>query len=121
MSIPKKGLIIRQPYIGKILDGTKTWEMRSTKTKIRGRIALIEAGSGMIVGEANLKFSHGKLSKSVLIAYKYRHQVDDESKLEKWCCPWVMEDVKRYEKPIPYKHPQGAVIWVNLENQFRHE
>ena len=50
----ERALIIRQPWIGKILDGSKTWEMRGRPTSIRGRIGLIEQGSGMIVGEATL-------------------------------------------------------------------
>ncbi|WP_406717852.1 hypothetical protein [Vibrio parahaemolyticus] len=27
--------------------------------------------------------------------------------------PWVLNETKRIE-PIPYTHPRGAVIWVNL-------
>lgn len=40
-----RGLIIRKPWIDYILDGTKVWELRSTRTKIRGEIGLIEAGT----------------------------------------------------------------------------
>src|SRR5690554_3847384 len=47
-----RGLIIAKPWIGKILRGEKTWEMRSAHTHVRGPIALIEKGSGLIVGEA---------------------------------------------------------------------
>jgi hypothetical protein len=49
-----RGLIIDQPWIGKILRGEKTWEMRSTRTSIRGPIALIEKGSGTVVGVASI-------------------------------------------------------------------
>ncbi|MBQ7307748.1 MAG: hypothetical protein IJW82_04385 [Clostridia bacterium] len=28
---------------------------------------------------------------------------------------WIISDSKRYEKPIPYKHPMDAVIWVNID------
>ena len=42
------------------------------------------------------------------------HQVDDLSLLEKWCYAWRLCKVKKYDKPIPYDHPKGAVIWVNL-------
>ena len=27
---------------------------------------------------------------------------------------WIISNAKKYEKPIPYKHPMGAVIWVNI-------
>jgi hypothetical protein len=48
---------------------------------------------------------------------KYHGMDADEATLvvDKWDVPWQLSNVKKYEKPIPYKHPQGAVIWVNLE------
>gem|GEM_PF-5317678 len=27
---------------------------------------------------------------------------------------WAMKNVRRFEQPIAYKHPAGAVIWVTL-------
>ena len=36
-----KALIVREPWIDLILDGHKTWELRTQPTSIRGRIALI--------------------------------------------------------------------------------
>ena len=38
-----QGLIIADRSIGYILDGSKTWEMRSGPTQVRGAIALISA------------------------------------------------------------------------------
>lgn len=49
-----KGLIIDQPWIGLILSGKKTWEMRKTACHHRGRIALIRKGSGQVVGTADI-------------------------------------------------------------------
>jgi hypothetical protein len=48
-----KGLIIDEPWIGYIISGTKTWEMRSRNTVRRGRIALIQKGSKMVIGVAD--------------------------------------------------------------------
>jgi hypothetical protein len=114
--IPDRGLIIRQPWIGLILEGAKTWEMRSKPTEIRGRIALIEAGSGMISGEANLIDSLEPIRQDQAARCWRHHRVNDDSLLKKWCYPWVLDQVKKYEKPIPYNHPMGAVIWVNLKS-----
>ena len=50
----ERALIIQKPWVDLILDNIKIWEMRSTKTNVRGKIGLIEAGSGLIVGEAIL-------------------------------------------------------------------
>ena len=49
-----QGLIIRQPYIDMILDGRKTWEMRSKRCNRRGQIALIQQGTKTVVGVADV-------------------------------------------------------------------
>lgn len=108
-----KGLIIRKEWLRKIFFEGKHWEMRSTATKQRGRIFLIEAGSGLIVGECYLSGCH-KLSEDMFASSHEAHKVDDLSLLKKWCYAWRLTKVKRYENPVPYVHPQGAVIWVNL-------
>lgn len=108
-----KGLIIKKIWLDKIFDEGKVWEMRSSPTKITGRIALIESGSGMIVGEANL-IGCSYLPIKPCDKYFDKHKVEDTKLLKKWKYPWILSDAKRYTNPIPYKHPQGAVIWVNL-------
>jgi predicted transcriptional regulator len=114
-----KCLIIKQPWIELILSGKKTWEMRSRPTNIRGRIGLIEQGTGLIVGEVDIVDSfHAAVEfyceKAKSFCY-HRIDTDDFDLLDKYEYAWVLDNVKRYEKPIPYKHPQGAVVWVNVE------
>ena len=108
-----KGLIIKKDWLQKIFFENKTWEMRSRVTKIRGTIQLIESGSGLIVGECNLvdsfKVQHNDLHKFI-----EKHKVGNIELLNKWNCAWVLENVIKYQEPIPYKHPKGAVVWVNL-------
>lgn len=29
---------------------------------------------------------------------------------------WILENPILFNEPVPYKHPMGAVIWVNLSN-----
>ncbi len=109
----KKGLIIKKYWLDKIFDEGKVWEMRSTRTNITGKIGLIESGTGLIVGEAKLLGCfHMPIEPND--RYFSKHKVEDTELLKKWKYAWVLSKVKRYDKPIPYKHPQGAVIWVNL-------
>ena len=113
-----KGLIIKDPWISMILHGVKTWEMRSRNTKIRGRILLIKSGSGKVYGEADLvdviNFKDENLKN--LMSKIGNHCVDYSEKPEfnKYRYAWVLENVFEYEEPIPYIHPQGAVIWVKF-------
>jgi len=108
-----KGLIIKKKWLDLIFDNGKIWEMRCTKTSIRGRVYTIEAGSGLITGETNIFNVLGPIPNSHLMANYSKHQVDIED-IGKWRYAWELKDSIRYEKPIPYKHPQGAVVWVNL-------
>lgn len=109
----QKALIIKKEWLDKIFEHGKVWEMRSTNTKIRGKIQLIESKSGTIVGECELVDSH-KLSEEEKKDAIDKHQVEDTTLLDKWCYAWHLKNAIRYDKPIPYTHPKGAVIWVNV-------
>ena len=110
----ERAFIVKKVLNDKIFDEGKVWEMRSSRTKVTGKIGLIESGTNTIVGEAEL-FGYSELpvpKHRDLIKY---HKVEDLELLEKWKWAWFLSKAKRYEKPIPYQHPQGAVIWVKLD------
>jgi hypothetical protein len=114
-----KALIIRKEWLDQILNGTKTWEMRSRPTKVRGRILLIEAGSGHIVGECVLYMSpHRPITDYPIDRFVHKHKVAHTELIKKWCYAWMLDKVERYDKPIPYDHPRGAVVWVNIEDEL---
>jgi hypothetical protein len=114
-----KGLLIREKFVGWILDGLKTWEIRGSATKIRGPIALIKSGSGTIVGTCELFGVVGPLTLRQLRANAHRLNVKP-SELEgplyygDHTYAWELDHVRRLKKPVPYTHPSGAVIWVKL-------
>lgn len=107
-----KGLIIKQPWIDMILSGEKVWEMRSRNTSHRGRIALIQQGAGLVIGSANLTGVVENMTAEEYYSSGHLHRVPGE--FGKWRYAWVLADPSRYDEPVPYAHPQGAVIWVNL-------
>lgn len=115
-----KGLIIASPFVERILSGTKTWDMRTTSTKIRGRIALIRKGSGLIVGTAELVDSIGPLTQDQMLATGERHRIEHDrvvsGAVDKWRYAWVLRDIRVLARPVPYVHPSGAVIWVSLDD-----
>lgn len=111
----KRALIIRQPWVDKIFDSGKVWEMRSGSTMVRGRIGIIEAGTGLIVGEVTLLGSGQPLTEDEAKRHIGAHQVKDIELLKKWRYPWFLEDARRYKTPIPYDHPKGAVTWVRID------
>lgn len=111
----EKALIVKKVWLDLIFDGGKVWEMRTTKTKIRGRVGLIESGTGLIVGEVNMIGCAERQVPKNKDLIKY-HKVENLNLLDKWKWAWFLMGAKRYETPIPYDHPQGAVIWVNINN-----
>jgi hypothetical protein len=118
-----KGLVIADPWIGYILDGTKTWEMRSTETSLRGSFALIRkgSGSGAVWGVATLANIGRRMSPQEMIETVHHHRIPAEmirsGEVAKWNVPWILSDVQRLETPVPYEHPSGAVTWVNLDHE----
>ena len=112
------GLIIREPWLGYILNGTKTWEMRTTPTERRGRIALIRKGTGLVVGTAEIVDSLLPLDAASLVASHNRHRIPTGQHAEVlaagWLHPWVLRDVRLLPRPVPAGQKSGQVIWVPL-------
>lgn len=113
-ALPEKGLLIKEPWIDLILSGQKIWEMRSVNVNIRGTIALIKQGSGLIYGQADIVDCLDNLTFPKLIASYDKHGISDEDLLRKWRVAWVLDDVLVYDEPVHYTHPKGAQKWVKL-------
>ena len=114
-----KALVIDMPWINLILDGSKTWEMRSTKTKLRGQFGLIRKGSGMVWGVASLSDCGEAMEAQELIRHLDKHRIPEQmirsGEVAKWNRPWKLTSVRKLALPVPYKHKPGAVTWVKLE------
>lgn len=114
-----KGLVVDEPWIGLILAGQKTWEMRSRHTQRRGLIALIRKSSGQVVGIAQVTATRGPLSLSELEESFDRHRVPLEEfrsgRAVTWNIAWELASATSLLQPVRYRHPPGAVIWVDLD------
>jgi len=109
-----RALVIADPWIDLILSGQKTWEMRSRRTNIRGKIGLIRKGSGLIVGECEIVDCLTDLSFKNLIENYEKHRIIDTDLLDLWPIAWVVKNAIKWSHPKPYKHPPGAVSWVKI-------
>lgn len=115
-SMPKKGLIIKKRWLDLILSGQKVWEIRGSNTKNIGLIGLIESGTGKIIGTAELTAIRALTLKEYQESQSF-HCIPEgltQTAPYKNIYAWELKNAVRFEKPIPYSHPQGAVIWVNL-------
>lgn len=110
-----RALIVKKHWLDKILNEGKLWEMRSTKTNVRGKIGLIESGSGHVIGEIEITGCSLYPIPKTKDLIKF-HKVEDLELLNKWKYAWYLSNPKRYFKPKPYKHAKGAVVWVKLKS-----
>jgi hypothetical protein len=110
-----RGLPIRKEHLDRILAGTKTWEIRGKATAKRGPVALIQSGSGDVVGVCDIVDVVGPLSLAELQRNARRAGFRAESLGYQTTYAWVLCNARRLRKPLPYRHPPGAVIWVRLD------
>ena len=115
-----RALLIRSPHIEKILDGKKTWEIRGSRTNVRGPIGLIRSRSGTVIGVCDVVDCLGPLT-----AEQFRKNAPKagmkprEARLGGYrkTFAWVLANPRYLKVPVPYQHPSGAVIWVTLQAQ----
>lgn len=88
-------------------------------TKLRGRIALIRKGSGLVFGTAEIIGSEGPFTLEQMLLNQGKHLIDParicSGEVANWKFAWILRDVRVVSSPVPYKHHSGAVIWVNLD------
>ena len=72
-----KGLLVKSPWVDFILNGKKTWEIRGSNTRIRGRVGLIKSGSGTVMGTVKIVGSQ-ELTLSDYQQSSARHGVESE-------------------------------------------
>lgn len=112
-----KALIVKPGPMKKILDGSKSWEIRRGRCNIRGLIGLIESGSGAVVGVAHLADCIGPLKREQRIQNAQRMGITVDEAAARWpqdSYAWVLRKRRRLSHPVRYVHPQGAIRWVPL-------
>lgn len=112
----ERALIVKQPYADLIMSGQKVLEMRSRHTNVRERVGIIPKGSGKIIGSVEIigSFDLSDEPRLKSIAGQTFHCIESSEwhLLDKWCFGWQLDSPTPFDKPIPYKHPKGAVTWV---------
>lgn len=113
-----KAFIVKEYWGNLILDGSKLWEIRGTGTKIRGRVGVIFSGTGKIWGSVEIVDS-SEMQKEDFEMYRKLHCIRGKFEDLPYRKPhiWYLRNAVRFSEPIPYQHPQGAVIWVNLKSE----
>ncbi|MED5017913.1 ASCH domain-containing protein [Paenibacillus chibensis] len=106
-------LIIKAKWADLILNGSKRWEIRGSRTTKRGTIGIIKSRSGKVYGQVDL-VGCIPLTMDEWANNKDKHMVDYADIDYNTPHAWVLANPVIYPEPIAYQHPQGAVIWVKL-------
>mmetsp|Transcript_159133 Transcript_159133/g.296548 ORF Transcript_159133/g.296548 Transcript_159133/m.296548 type:complete len:718 (-) Transcript_159133:58-2211(-) len=113
-SFRELALVVKKPWVDLILAGHKTWEIRGTSTHRRCTICLAQSGSGKLVGEVRI-IDCVPLRLEDLPQHVEKHCIQDFTIVKyRRIYAWVLQDAVRYEEPLSYTHPQGAITWVKL-------
>ncbi len=112
----KKGLIVREPYASLIVEGKKEWEIRKTKTKIRGEVLIIS--NGKAVGKAELVDVLGPFTPEELAEHEDKHHATLEFLREysngKPLYAWVFRNAEKFERPRGVRMARGVQVWANV-------
>jgi hypothetical protein len=116
-----RGLMVRDPYASQLLTGEKTWEIRGRATQIRGPIVIIKSGTGQAFGVVELVAVIGPLSLDDLVESTHLPSSEREE-FRRTGLPYpktfayVVRNPRWFAAPISYRHPYGAVTWVDLSS-----
>ncbi len=86
-----QGFIVKQPYSGQIINGTKKFEFRNFKTNKLDETCYL-LSEGCVLGK--IMFTEIKKGN------------------KDWKYAWRIKVIKKFERPWKYNHPMGAQRWV---------
>ena len=111
----KQALVVKKEWLKEILDGRKTWEIRSKSTSKRGWIHFAQSqAGGKLMGRARLTDCI-RVPKKDFPKHYNKHRVSNLKLVPyRSIFAWVLEDAEEFDKPFDYRHKQGAVIWVDV-------
>ena len=134
-----QALFVQKQWMDKILDEGKTWEMRGYVTNKRQRFYLAESKANLLRGEASLincklvavKDDNGAWVPAGDTAQDQMDFFMNECNYKKMgfnpvfdmpdflqkcdkLYAWVLDNVTKYEVPVPWKAKCGPIIWCNV-------
>ena len=122
-SFPTRALKIRQPWIGYVLRGVKTWEISGLPCPHRGLVALFQVGAMRIVGTARIVESKMLTDVDMEHGFRFHHIHDWENnvfikkyKSQRGMYAWILEDVRSVD-PIDADFGCG-VQWGIMDRCF---
>jgi len=115
--LPAWGLLVREPFAGRILAGLKTWEIRRYSTARRGRIGIVTDRG--LIGTVLLHDVLGPFSVAQLAGHVDKHRAPlsllADYAAGKRLYAWVMRQPVRFAEPVRIRRRRGPMVWIALE------
>lgn len=102
-------LLLKEPWLTKILDGCKSLELRSQNTTKRGRIGL--GIKDKILGYCELTDSQ-RLTCAEVFSRRHEHLCPLDLVTYKEVYGWSLASAKRLSSPAPLPRKHGQIVWV---------
>ena len=115
-----KGLVIAEPWISHILSGRKTWQMCPKISKHRGPMALVRKGSSSVIGIADLVECIPAQHEAEYRTTEALHcipRAEQRGAANRWPVAWVLENARSLQKPVRYRHKNGAQSQIVLSDE----
>jgi len=113
--MPNRALILKEPWAGLVVTGKKTVELRTmATTKIGQEIYIAKSGTKSLVGKVTIKACR-RLTEQEYLDLADQHLAPGHPTNKK-IYGWFLSDAVAFSSPRPYKHPQGAQIWVKIKS-----
>ena len=122
MSKPTSALVVQEFWATRILNGTKTWELRGRSTRKRGPISIAISGTSKLYGQVNLvdcdkvaeRQEDGSLKSLLLLPLSAFHPMHMVTDLNIIGYPavyaWILAEPLLYDSPRVYTHTHP---WCN--------
>ena len=109
-----EGLIVNEPYASMIINGEKTWELRSRTPptdKFRKELFLLSRGQALgiiTINDTVGPLDHKHLKNSFEYHKSYVCNTIDDSAL----FAWEIQVHDKFTERVRYEHPTGARVWI---------
>jgi predicted transcriptional regulator len=106
-------LLVKEPWATMIVNGDKTIEIRTRRTKkINQEIFIAKSGSKTLIGKVTI-VKCAPLTPELFDSLSEQHKAGDIYPGKK-IYGWFLSNPIKFDEPIPYTHPHGAQMWVNI-------
>lgn len=109
-----EGLIVNEPYASMIINGEKTWELRSrTPPTDKFRKELFLLSKGQVLGIIAINDTVGPLDyKHLKNSFEYHKSYVDDTHDDFALFAWEIEVRDKFPERVRYEHPTGARVWI---------